>query len=197
MKGLERRSAVLLQAPSCVNESKRRIVVGNLNRPSVKTRNISVAAGIDKRITGSTTIGGVVYTPAALKAVFVNANAAIDNADALHKQWQDQVQVTKAAVKTANAVFLSLRSYLVGQFGDNAKAILNDFGMEPTKSRTTKKVATKAAAAQKRDATRAVRHTMGKVQKKSVKGTVQVSVAPAGATTPAPAPAASPAKPAS
>ena len=171
--------------------------MGTLNRPSVKTRNTSVAAGIDKRITGNTTIGGVVYTPAALKAVFLDANAAIDNADALHKQWQDQVLATKAAVKTANAVFLFLRSYLVGQYGDNANAILNDFGMEPTKSHATKTAATKAAAAEKRDATRAVRHTMGKVQKKSVKGTVEVPVAQEAPAAPTPLPATSPAKPTS
>jgi hypothetical protein len=171
--------------------------VGNPNKPSVKTRNTSVAAGIDKRITGNTTIGGVVYTPAALKAVFVDANAAIDNADALHTQWQDQVIATRAAAKKANTVFLLLRSYLVGQYGDNAKAILNDFGMESPKAKGAKTVAAKAVGVQKRDATRAVRHTMGKVQKKSVKGTVEVSVAPAGATTPSAAPAAPPAKPAS
>jgi hypothetical protein len=171
--------------------------MSSLNRPSAKTRYTSVAAGIEKRITGNTTIGGVVYTPAALKAVFADANNAIDRAEALHKEWQDQVLATKSAVKTANAVFLSLRSYLVGQYGDSANAILNDFGMEAPKSRTTKKVATKVAAVVKRDATRAVRHTMGKVQKKSVKGTVEVPVAPAAPAAPTPAPAASPAKPAS
>jgi hypothetical protein len=197
MKGLERRSTVLLQAPSCVIATKRRFVVGTLNRPSVKTRNTSVAAGIDKRITGNTTIGGVVYTPAALKAVFLNANAAIDSAEALHKQWEDQVLATKAAVRTANAVFLLLRSYLVGQYGANAKAILNDFGMEAAKARTAKTVAAKAAAVGKRDATRAVRRTMGKVQKKSVKGTVEVPVAHEAPTAPTPPPATSPAKPTS
>jgi hypothetical protein len=65
----------------------------------------------------------------------------------------------------------------VGQYGANANAVLNDFGMEAPKPKGPKTVATKAVAAQKRDATRAVRHTMGKVQKKSVKGTVQVPVA--------------------
>jgi hypothetical protein len=153
--------------------------MGTSNRPSIKARNASVAAGIEKRITGSTTIGGVVYTPAALAAVFVDANAAIDKAEALHKEWQDQVAAARAAVKTATAVFLLLRSYLLGQYGANAKAVLNDFGMEAPKPRGPKTVATKAVAVQKRDATRAVRHTMGKVQKKNVKGTVQVPVAAA------------------
>jgi hypothetical protein len=122
-------------------------------------------------------VGGVVYTPAGLEAVFVDANAAVDRAEALHKEWQDQVQAAHAARKTAAAVFLSLRSYLVGQYGANAKAVLNDFGMEAPKPKGPKTVATKVAAARKRDATRVARHTMGKVQKKSVKGTVQVPAA--------------------
>ena len=171
--------------------------MANLNRPSVKTRNTSVAAGIDKRITGNTTIGGVVYTPAELKAVFLSANAAIDSAEALHKQWEDQVRATKAAVKAANTVFLLLRSYLVGQYGASAKAILNDFGMEAAKARTAKTVAAKQAAVEKRDATRAVRRTMGKVQKQSVKGTVEVPAAHEAPAAPTPPPATSPAKPTS
>jgi hypothetical protein len=140
-------------------------------------------SGIDKHVTGNMTIGGVVYSPAALKAVFVDANTAIDSAEALHKQWQDQVQATKAASKKASLVFRLLRSTLIGQYGENAKAILNDFGMETPKPKGAKTVATKAVAAQKRDATRVARHTMGKNQKKSVKGTKEVPVTPQGGTT--------------
>jgi hypothetical protein len=177
MKALERRSTGLLPASSCVDQRKGAFVMGTLNRPSLKARNVKVAAGTAKRITGATTLGGVVYTPAALGAVFADANAAIDRAAALHKEWQDQVAAARAAVKTAAAVFLLLRSYLVGQYGANANAVLDDFGMDAPKPRGPKTVATKLAAAQKRAATRALRHTMGKVQRKSVKGTVQVPVA--------------------
>lgn len=67
------------------------------NRPSAKARNTSALAGIDKHITGTVTIGGVTYTPATLKQVLIDQSTAIDAADALHKQWQDQVLVTKEA----------------------------------------------------------------------------------------------------
>jgi hypothetical protein len=175
---------MLLQAPSPTDQTtKGTVAVANQNRPSVKTRNTSVVTGIDKHVTGNTTIGGVVYTPAALKAVFTDVNIAIDSAEALHKTWQEQVQATRVVSKTANLVFRLLRSFLIGQYGEGAKAILNDFGMETPKPKGAKTVAVKSVAGQKRQATRAARHTMGKVQKKAVKGTKEVSVAPTGGTT--------------
>jgi len=142
------------------------------NRPSVKTRNTGVATGIDKHITSSLMIGGVTYTPDALKAVFTKQNAALDAADALHKQWQDQVQVAHTATVVARVVYQSLRGYLVGQYGSNAKAILNDFGMSAPKPKGPKTVKTKSVAVAKNAATRTARHTMGKKQKMGVKGAV-------------------------
>jgi hypothetical protein len=47
------------------------------NRPTIVARNTSAMAGIDKHITGPVTIGGVTYTPATLKQVFSDENAAI------------------------------------------------------------------------------------------------------------------------
>jgi hypothetical protein len=157
--------------------------MSNPNRASIKTRNTSVVSGIDKRVTGNMTLGGVVFTPAALKQVFLDENTAIDEAEALHKQWQDQVQATREVSQKAKQVFQLLRSTLVGQYGENAKAVLNDFGMEAPKPKGPKTVAAKVVAAQKRDATRAVRHTMGKNQKKTVKGTKEVPVTAQGKTT--------------
>jgi hypothetical protein len=175
--------------------------VTSTNKPSVKTRNTGVITGIDQHVTGNATIGGVAYTPATLKAVFSEHNAAIDAADVLHKKWQDQVNAMRAAGKKAHAVYLFLRSFVIGQYGDNANAILNDFGMTAPKARGPKTVKTKVIGIDKRAATRAVRHTMGKIQKKNVKGTtVAPTTAPAPVTatpaSPAPAvPLASPPKP--
>jgi hypothetical protein len=132
-------------------------------------------AGIDKHITGNVTIGGVSYTPATLKKVFLDENTAIDSAESLQKQWQDQVLATKAAKAQANAAYHSLRTFLIGQYGSKANTVLNDFGMTVPKRGTTT-VAKKAAAAEKRAATRAVRNTKGPVQKKAQKGVIEVPV---------------------
>jgi hypothetical protein len=40
------------------------------SRSAVKSRNTALSAGIDKRISAPIQIGGVTYTPQALKAVF-------------------------------------------------------------------------------------------------------------------------------
>jgi hypothetical protein len=143
-----------------------------INKPTVKTRNNGVIAGIDKHVTGGATIGGDEYTPQTLKAVFAEHNVAIDAADALHKQWQDQVNVMRAAAKRANTVYLLLHSFLLGQYGNDANAVLNDFGMKTPKPKGPQTVKTKSAAVAKRAATRAVRHTMGTKQRKALVGTV-------------------------
>ena len=56
--------------------------------------------------------------------------------------------------------------------------VLADFGLQPKKTSTPLTIDQKAAAAAKRAATRAARHTMGTKQKKNVKGTITTIVAP-------------------
>jgi hypothetical protein len=62
--------------------------MANTNRPTVKTRNANVIAGIDKHLTANVTIGGVPYTSANLKEVFQVQSTALDTSDTLHKQWR-------------------------------------------------------------------------------------------------------------
>jgi len=163
--------------------------VGNTNSSTLKTRDTSVMAGIDKHITSSITVNGTAYTPAALKAVFQSQITAIDANQALRKQLSDGVANTKTLAKTVDTMFQLLRSALIGQYGKSANAILNDFGMTVPKVPGAKTVEAKAIAQAKRTATRAARHTMGSVQKKSVKGNVVgITVTPVVAGTPAPAP---------
>ena len=157
-------------------------------------------AGIDKHITGTVTIGGVAYTPVTLKQVFLDQDTAIDAADALHTQWQDQVLVTKAADAKGNATYVDLRAFLIGLYGKKANAVLNDFGMSVPKP-GTRTVAVKAAAAKKGAATRKIRSATA-----TASGTVEVPVTAVTTITPvmpeptttaiATAPGAAPATPA-
>ncbi len=163
--------------------------MSNVNRPIIKTRNTAVSNGIDKHIPASISIGSVMYTPPELKAVFTAHNTALDAADALRKQWTDQVQVARAAGEKADEVYLLLRSALIGQYGKQANATLNDFGMRPPKS-TAATTKVKAEAVDKRAATRVARHTMGKVQRKAVTGASVPTPAPVTTAAPVAAPAA-------
>ena len=72
---------------------------------------------------------------------------------------------------------------------------LADFGLAPTKMRAPLTAEQKAVAAVKRKATRQARHTMGKNQKKDVKGAVSAAlvVTPLDGSKPAVVPAAAPA----
>ena len=99
---------------------------------------------------------------------------------------------TKAKIVAENAQAPSLRSlmaeyvtFVKATFG-NSPDVLADFGLKPKKAATPLTIEQKAAAAAKRTATRAARHTMGSKQKKSVKGTVTVTApaTPSAASTP-------------
>ena len=154
--------------------------MSNVNKPAVKTRNTGVMAGIDKDITAPIKLGGTTYTPAELKAVFQAHNTAIDAASALHKQWSDSVQTMDAAAAKADSLFHLLRGALIAQYGPNANAALEAFGMTAPKPRGPRTVKTKAAALEKNLATRAARHTMGPKQKSKITG----ASAPAATSTP-------------
>ena len=142
------------------------------NSTTLKARDTSVMAGIDRHITASITINGTAYTPAALKAVFQSQITAIEANQALHKQLSDGVASAKALAKTVDNMFHLLRSALIAQYGKNANAVLNDFGMIVPKTAGPRTVDAKATAKAKRTATRTARHTMGVVQKKAVTGNV-------------------------
>jgi hypothetical protein len=144
----------------------------NNNRATIKTRDTSVMSGIDKHITTSITISGTPYTPADLKAVFQSQITALDTSDALRKSLADSVVNAKAIATKVTALYHLLRQALIAQYGKNANAVLNDFGMTAPKVPGAKTVEAKATAAAKRTATRTARHTMGTVQKKAVTGSV-------------------------
>jgi hypothetical protein len=85
--------------------------------------------------------------------------------------------LTKAKLAAEKTDMTSLRifmdafvTFVKAAYGTSPD-VLADFGLHP-KARTPLTVEAKAAAAAKRKATRAARHTMGAIQKKSVKGAV-------------------------
>jgi hypothetical protein len=168
----------------------------NVNNATLKTRDTSVMAGIDKHVTAPITINGTSYAPADLKAVFQSQITAIDANQALHNQLADGVARAKALAKTVDDMFHLLRSALIAQYGKNANAVLNDFGMTVPKTPGAKTVEAKATAQAKRNATRAARHTMGAVQKKAVTGNVVgITVTPVVAAPPVTTPSSPPVSP--
>ncbi len=118
---------------------------------------------------------------------FITAAEATKTA---HQQWLTAVADERSTLGEATALRQSIRSILQGRFGKDGPA-LTSFGFSPAKP-VKKTAETKAAAAVKTAATREARHTMGTVQKKSVKGdVVAIAVTPLVASPPQPASGAS------
>lgn len=143
---------------------------------TTKGKNVVVAqhfvAGAAKHLssTPQVVLLGTPFTPSELTSKLqeiVTLRADVDSAKA----------TAKAKVATEEARMPDLLAF-AGAFGSFVKAtfgsspdVLADFGIA-TKARATLTVEAKAAAAAKRVATRAARHTMGPKQKKAIKGDV-------------------------
>jgi hypothetical protein len=163
------------------------------NRANQQDRNRKMIAATQKYLMKLTAIvvAGVTYTPdqivARLQQEIATADAATQ-ARATFLTAAAAVQAQRVAMKP----FLSgFRAFLENMFTD--PSTITEFGFSPRKTKQSDTV-TKAMAADKRLATRKARHTMGKNQKKDVKGTIApvVTSAPSAVSPPAaPSPATS------
>jgi hypothetical protein len=166
----------------------------NQTKSNRQVRLRKAMSGIDKYFLSlpSLTLAGVSYSPADLNKLFqsgIDASLTSSNSKA---KWLADVQVERNVFAKIDPVFRLFKSWVITQLGDTQDAAqkLEDFAFTPRKARTKKTVATKAGAAVKAKATRTARHTMGKQQKKAVKGTVVPTTTPATqAANTAPAPA--------
>jgi hypothetical protein len=179
---------------------------------SIKAADAKMIAGIGKNLAAMATftLNGQIYTLAQLLAVYQADSAAIDATDTARATWMQKVADERAIHAITALVTRALRRFLLGYYGEEAVAILGDFGLTAPKSTVTTNVATKALAAAKSKATREARGTAGSVQKRATKGNVTSVVvtatpggaqmsqpqAPAETVSAANAPAATPATPA-
>jgi hypothetical protein len=139
-------------------------------------------------------VGGS-FTPAQVTErlqALVNLRHDVDAAKALTKA---KLAVEKANTPALRTFMDALMTFVKAAFGSEPD-VLADFGLHP-KARTQPTVEAKTAAATKRKATRAARHTTGPKKKLSVKGAVTgivvtpitsgqpVATAPSGPSAPA------------
>jgi hypothetical protein len=146
------------------------------NRSTTQAHDAQVIAGIQKDLhaASSLPLGGTTFTPATLTQLVqsrIDAASGVANARAV---WLDAAAKYKVLSAQVSLVVNGLRQYVVNAFGADSP-VLADFGFTPRKKAvlTTEQ---KVARAQKAKATRAARGTKGKVQKKAVKGSVEVTV---------------------
>ncbi len=135
--------------------------------------------------------GGATRTVSALTELlqsFVDLRSAVVASQAATKA---KVAAERAEAPALLPVIREYVAFVRATFGNSPDA-LADFGLSSRKGRVQPKSETVTVAVAKRKATRAARHTMGKVQKKDVKGAVKVTVTttPLDRTEPAVVPAA-------
>jgi hypothetical protein len=154
-------------------------------------------AGAAEHLTGTTqvTLLGSSFTPAQITAKLqslVTLRADVDAAKATVKAKLAAEKANAPALRTLMSAFVT---YVKAAYGSSPD-VLADFGMNP-KARVPITTEAKAAAAVKRKATRAARHTMGTQQKKGIKGAVTgIVVTPISPASPIVAAPSSPAPPA-
>jgi hypothetical protein len=166
----------------------------NSSRLVSQTADQKMVVGTQQFLSKLTTMtaGSQSLTPADIVKIFqdrVASSQAVQTATAARtaaiKADRDKRTQTAPVVKAFKRV-------VQGMFSESPDT-LAVFGLQPVKV-GTRTVATKAEAVEKTLATRAARHTMGKEQKKDIKGTPpSATTGSTAAPAPAPAPVATPA----
>lgn len=151
----------------------------------------AIVAALQNLAVTELTLGGKAYSKADAIAVFQAYLDAASNTATTKKNQQNAIQTEDAAATAARTLRSLLRAFLQSRFGTKSPE-LTAFSFAPVKT-VTKTAAVKAVAVEKSLATREARHTMGKNQKKAVKGVIPT---PAAAVAAAPAAAHAAAAPA-
>jgi hypothetical protein len=148
-------------------------------------------AGTAKHLTSTTHIAllGSSFTAADVTAKLQSLVTLRSDVNAAKAATQAKIALETASMPALRTFMSAFVTFLKAAYGGSPD-VLADFGIQP-KPRAPLTVEAKAAAAAKRAATRAARHTMSPKQKKGIKGDVTgVLVTPVTATPPiAPKPA--------
>ena len=136
-----------------------------------------LVAGTTKHFStvSSLAFGNGSFTPAQVEAflqTLIDLRTAVQGAQAVAKAKIVAEAAQAPSLRSQMAAFVA---YVKATFGSSPDA-LADFGLKPKKTRTPLTIDQLAAAAAKRAATRAARHTMGPKEKSKVKGTITTIV---------------------
>jgi len=122
--------------------------------------------------------------------VIARLNAFIALAEATkatRQQWLSAVEAEHAGLVAATTLRESLHGIVQARLGSKGASGLTAFGFNPAKT-AKRTVTNKATAVAKTTATRAARHTMGKVQKQDITGdVVGITMTPLVTSAPVPA----------
>ena len=132
-----------------------------------------LVAGTAKVLTSTTSVTflGSSFTPAQITSKLQSIVTLRSDVNTAKAATQAKLAAEASQLPTLRGFMTAYESYVRGVYGSQPD-VLAEFGLQPRKAPTPATVEAKAAAAAKRAATRAARHTMGKVQKQAIKGDV-------------------------
>jgi hypothetical protein len=119
-------------------------------------------------------LNGTTWKEKDLVAVLQSSVDAISAGDAAQIAWKGAVGTQKAAKATATPLMTSIKTYIGVTYGKTSTMYQTMFGL-PQPAKPT--VETKVAAVTQVKATRKARKTMGKRQRKAIKGVVAPAIA--------------------
>jgi len=140
------------------------------NRTSTQGKDQQIIDGIGKDLQTMSTLylGAKTYSPPSLAALIQSRIDAANKVTVAKAAWHDASASYKAIDVDVGVVVRDLKALVIAAFGSTSPK-LADFGFTPRK-RTILTPEQKAAAAQKRRATRAARHTLGPKAKLKITG---------------------------
>jgi hypothetical protein len=135
-------------------------------------------AGAKKHFSSASSLafGNGTFTPAQVESSLQSLVDLRTAVDALRAATQAKVAAEEAQAPPLRSQMAAFVVFVRATFG-NSPDVLADFGLKPKKAKAPLTLEQKATAAARRAATRKARHTLGKTQKKDVKGTVTTIVA--------------------
>jgi hypothetical protein len=136
------------------------------NKGQVTVLTQQLIAGTAKHLTGTTQVqlAGSSFTSADITAKLQSLVTLFADVDAAKAATKAKLATQTADVPALRAFESAYVAYLKAAYRGSPD-VLADFGIQPPKVREPATVEEKAAAAAKRKATRAARHTMGSQQK--------------------------------
>jgi hypothetical protein len=139
------------------------------NRAAIEARDtkVSAALGAHFNATATFTIDGTTYTTVQLQQLLQSRTDAAHATDAAKAKWLTASAAERDLTQKTGAVLLGLKRQIVSTYGSKSQVVA-DFGFTPKPRKTTAKKT--ASAVDKRNATRAARHTMGSKQKAEISG---------------------------
>jgi hypothetical protein len=139
-----------------------------LTKAATLARLQAIVAGTQKHFANaSVTFGNASHTSASLIALFQSLIAARQACDVADASAKDAMATRRQVEANVDPTLRAFEHFLQVTFA-GATGTLADFGLAPPKARAPLTTEKKAAAAQKRKATRALLGTKGKQQKKTV-----------------------------